>query len=110
MKFESNRPRLNISNACQQQCGKDLAIGQAALDSRADFFEQTFPWGVFQQTHQWFDLGTKAHDTWIEASFRRRDTRQPRKKSEIAETERGRCGRGSSQKSPACCWTHRKLG
>ena|SRR5437764_950231 len=89
MELKTNRPRLNIADTGEEQSRQHLAVRKAAMDAGSDFLEQPFPRSVFEQPHQRLDLGIESDNSRRHRRFRRRNSRQPRKEAEIAQTKAG---------------------
>jgi hypothetical protein len=56
VELEANRPRLDIADPGQQQCGNRLAVAEAPTNAMAQLLENPFARRVFEQSHERFDL------------------------------------------------------
>src|SRR5712691_123537 len=67
MEFETNRPRLDISYAGQQQGSEDFPVTETFAYSMADFFEQTLARGLFQEANQFFGVRIEPNGFLVES-------------------------------------------
>ena len=56
VKLETDRPRLNVAYAGQQQGGQQLPIAQTLLDPRSHLLQQSVPPAFFQHSHEGLDF------------------------------------------------------
>ena len=102
VKLESDRTRLNVAHAGQQQGREQIAVAQAAFDSGGGFLQQTFARGVLQKTHERFNVRIESNDVRFQSGFRGGNRPQSRQKSEIAQAKQRAGANGRLHKTSAC--------
>src|ERR1043166_9460992 len=87
MKFETDWSWLDVPDARQHQRGNHLAIAQAMANSMRNFLQQPVARSLFKQFDQTFDFRPQLNRVRLQFRLVGGNARQPRKKSEIANTK-----------------------
>src|SRR5438552_2860894 len=102
MKFETDRPRLNVPDAGEQQRRDQFAIGQTPMKTIRYLLQQPFAWRIFQELNKQLDFWMKTDEGPVELGFLSRHSGKPRKEREIAHSQNPAGSRRGFQEVPAC--------
>ena len=101
MELESDRARLDVAHAGQQQRRENFTIRRAAFDFGSHLLQHTFAGRVLQQPDQRLNLGMQPHHARFELRLGGGDRGQLREKAQIAQGGQRTSAKRGSQKIAA---------
>jgi len=99
MELETQRPRLHVANAGQEQRRDHLAIARPLLDFGRHFLQQLLSRRIFHQADQRLDLVIEPHDLGVRFRFLRTHPRKPLQKSHLRHPRHSRGRRGGEERA-----------